>query len=189
MKNFKTILMLVTAFILIVTTSSECSDFRDYEKLSKGTSNTEQQMTERNQSRLLENQPPVQLNWSLERENINRRTKLFNDKNKVSYIYLLSDMGTIIAYFPLKGKVSSVNSQITNTEQLKTMEVDDQTGIGCAMATLPSPSEDGSYGTNGDAVFFFLTDGTYCEWAGKYFLCDKPIKLTQKPVMTYNVKQ
>ena len=48
---------------------------------------------------------------------------------------------------------------------------------------------DGSYGSNGDAVFFFLTDGTYMEWAGKYLLSDNYIRLVQKPVLTYDMEK
>ncbi len=48
---------------------------------------------------------------------------------------------------------------------------------------------DGSYGTNGDGIFFFLTDDTYMEWAGKYLLCDNPIKLTQEPIMIYDITE
>lgn len=40
------------------------------------TSIKEQELTEANQERLLSIQPPVQLDWSLEREQINKRTKL-----------------------------------------------------------------------------------------------------------------
>lgn len=140
------------------------------------TARKEQKLTEANQQRLLQAQPPVQLDWSLEREQINRRTKLWNEKNKVSYIYLLS-YGKVMAFYTVKGKVSSVNSQITNPEQY----------VGTSGATLPSPAEDGSYGTNGDAIFFFLTDGTYVEWAGEYMLCDKPLTLSTPPLITYQM--
>ena len=101
----------------------------------------------------LKKQPPVILDWSLERDNLNKRTKLWNDPNKLSYIYLFN-RDNIVGFFPIKGKVSSVNSQITNTNY----EYNN--------STVESPSMDGSYGTNGDAVFFFLVDGSYMEWNG-----------------------
>lgn len=40
-----------------------------------------------------------------------------------------------------------------------------------------------SYGSNGDAVFFFLTDGSYMEWNGTYLLVDRPMKLSVKPMV------
>jgi hypothetical protein len=151
-----------------------------------GTSGTtakqEQALTEDNQARLIAVQPPPKLEWSLERDNITRRTNLWNDQNKVAYIYLI-DYGKVMAFYVIKGKVSSVNSQITNPEQIASVY------YGSAQTqVLPSPSEDGSYGTNGDAVFFFTTDGTYVEWAGHYMLADQPLQLSTPPELVRNIK-
>jgi hypothetical protein len=143
-----------------------------------GTASQEQEMTEANQKTLIAVQPPVRLSWSLEREQINKRTKLWNDPNKVSYIYLVS-YGKVMAFYTIKGKVSSVNSQITNPEQ----KVTGSSGN----ITLPSPAEDGSYGENGDGIFFFTTDGTYVEWAGEYMLADKPLKMSTPPALVRNI--
>ena len=162
----KQILIPVLAFSLLLT---GCT-------LDESTSTAEQKLTEQNQARLLDSQPPVKLSWSLERENINKRTTLWNDANKVSYIYLIS-YGKVMAFYTIKGKVSSVNSQITNTEYLAS-KYDNGHFID---VVLPSPSEDGSYGTNGDAIYFFTTDGMYIEYAGPYVLADQPMKL-QTPV-------
>jgi len=145
--------------------------------------------TEQNQNILNKTQPAKKLDWSLERENLNKRLERWNDPNKLSYIYLLSNDGVIMAYFPIKGKVSSVNSKLTTTSQLVEGEdydnySEDQRNAG----VVESPDMDGSYGSNGDAVFFFLSDDTYMEWNGKYLLCDNPIKLTQEPKMLYEVK-
>jgi len=139
----------------------------------------EQALTEQNQQRLIEAQPPVKLDWSIERENLNRRTLLWNDANKVSYIYLVN-YGKVMAFYTVKGKVSSVNSQITNPEQI----VDRYEGD----VTIPSPSEDGSYGTNGDAVFFFTTEGAYVEWRGDYMLADQPLRLTTQPELVRQIE-
>ena len=143
------------------------------------TSDKEQAKTEENQLRLLTTQPPESLDWSLERDQINKRTRLWNDPNKVSYIYLIS-YGKVMAFYTIKGKVSSVNSQITNPEQIKYYRQ--------SLTTLPSPAEDGSYGSNGDGIFFFTTEKTYVEWAGSYMLCDKPLKLTTQPTLIRNIK-
>lgn len=58
---------------------------------------------------------------------------------------------------------------------------------GCA-GVVESPSMDGSYGSNGDAVFFYLTDDTYMEWKGSYLLSDNYVKLSQEPLMTYKTE-
>ncbi|GAI84502.1 unnamed protein product [marine sediment metagenome] len=92
-------------------------------------------------------------------------------------------MGSVITFFPIKGKVSSVNSMLTTTEQI----VDGGTVNGGYWAvSIASPDLDGSYGSNGDAIFFFTTEGVYCEWNGKYFLCDRPLKLTTTPILIYD---
>lgn len=157
-------LLLVIMFIVFTAESCDTKTDEMYKK--------EQSHTVDNQSRLNDAQPPTSLSWSLERQNINRRTSLWNDPNKVSYIYLIN-YGKVMAFYVVKGKVSSVNSQVTNTEQI----IFDSRGN----VALPSPAEDGSYGTNGDAIFFFTTDGTYVEWKGDYQLSDKPLKMTTTP--------
>lgn len=113
----------------------------------------EQFMTEVSQSNFNKVQPPKRLNWSLERWNLNTRNLLFNDPNKISYIYLLSDMGTILTYHAIRGKVSSVNSKLTTNQQLISKY---DYGSDC-VGVVESPAMDGSYGSNGDAIFgFFL---------------------------------
>ena len=140
----------------------------------------EMKLTNVNQLRLLEVTPPPEIQKSLERENLKERLIRFNDENKVSYIYLLSDMGSVITFFPIKGKVSSVNSMLTTTEQVIEDSFGSEWGV-----VVASPDLDGSYGSNGDAIFFFTTEGVYCEWNGKYFLCDRPLKLTSTPLLIY----
>jgi hypothetical protein len=84
----------------------------------------------------------------------------------------------ISAYGNLVTSISSVNSQLTNTEQL----VDDPNGdFSAGSATLPSPAEDGSYGTNGDAVFGFTPEDIYIEHNMHYIVSTVPLSFN-KPV-------
>lgn len=92
----------------------------------------EQIYTEINQRDLIKKQPPIKMDWSLERDQLIRRTKLWNDKNKVSYIYLFNK-DALVGFYAIKGKVSSVNSQLTSPEFYY------YNG-----AVMPSPAEDGS---------------------------------------------
>jgi hypothetical protein len=142
--------------------------------------------TQANQYHLNKTQAPPRVEWSLERHNLIKRLKRWNNPNKISYIYLMSNAGSIIGYFPIKGKVSSVNSKLTTTSQL--LYADSSVSDGAA-GVVESADIDGSYGSNGNAVFFYLTDGTYMEWNGKYFLSDRPVKLAVKPIMTYTVNE
>ncbi len=140
--------------------------------------------TETNQARLIQATQPPTLSKSLERENLKRRLLRFNDADKVSYIYLASNTGVIMAFMPIKGKVSSVNSKLTTAEQIV---IKRRTGSWTAHV-VESPQLDGSYGTNGNAIFFFTTEDVYVEWSGLYMLCDQPLKLSTPPLMVYQVE-
>lgn len=138
----------------------------------------EQSKTELNQRDLNKLQPPPKISWSLERDNLIKRFKLQNDRSISFYMYVFIE-GTSdpIGYYQVN-KVSSVNSQLTNTEQL----VNDPNGDRSAgSVTLPSPAEDGSYGTNGDAVFGFTPEEIYIEHNMKYIVSTVPLSFT-KPV-------
>jgi len=150
------------------------------------TSGQEAKLTESNQARLLTASPPPQLDKSLERENLIRRLNLLNDENKIFYIYLVS-YGKVMAEYVAKGKISSVNSRLTTQEQIVkdpfANTLDNRQG-----KVVESPDLDGSYGTNGDAIFFFTTDGAYVEWAGEYMVSDFPLKLTTPPELVREIK-
>ena len=144
----------------------------------------EANFTELQQRRLIVSTPPPSLDYSLERENLAKRLIRFNDPNKVSYIYLI-DFGKVMGFYAIKGKVSSVNSLLTTGEQL----VDDPFGSwDSGGRTVESPQLDGSYGTNGDAIFFFTTENVYVEWSGTYMLCDRPLKMATPPALIYTKK-
>jgi hypothetical protein len=164
--------------ILALFLAASCED--------RGTSGdaqyAEMRTTEHNQQRLLKAVPPPRMETSLERKQLVRRLTRFNVADKISYIYLLSDYGTVITFFPIKGKVSSVNSLLTTPHQVLTPG-----GQGRGSAVVSSPDLDGSYGSNGDAIFFFTTEDVYVEWNGKYVLVDQPLQLTTKPLLVRDV--
>jgi len=132
------------------------------------TSIKEREITENQQNIHLKTTPPPVLKDSLERRQLIRRLKRFNKANKISYIYLVSALGQMIGYYTIKGKVSSVNSLLTTPE----VKPKDYSGV-----VLPSPDLDGSYGSNGDAIFFFTSTDVYVEWNGTYLLSDKPLPI------------
>ena len=85
-----------------------------------------------------------------------------------------------MAFYTVKGKVSSVNSLLTTPKQAFSYRG--------TVIIVESPQLDGSYGTNGNAIFFFTTEGAYVEWPGEYLLSDQPLKLVTPPELIY-VKQ
>ena len=171
MKKLLFTLPLMIVFVLL--TSSSCDD------RPKNTSALDEQAkTEQNQKDLNATQPAPKISWSLERDNLIKRFRLQNDRSVSFYMYVfIEGVAEPIGYYQVN-KVSSVNSQLTNTEQL----VDDPNGdYSAGSATLPSPAEDGSYGTNGDAVFGFTPEEIYIEHNMHYMVSTVPLSFT-KPV-------
>lgn len=135
----------------------------------------EQEKTEQNQAGLLAAQPPPSLSWSMERDNLIKRFKLMNDRAVMFYMYVFIE-GTAdpVGYY-MVNKVSSVDSQLTNPMQLV------KPTAGSERYALPSPAEDGSYGTNGQGVFGFTPEDAYVEHNLKYIVSTIPLTFA-KPV-------
>jgi hypothetical protein len=141
----------------------------------------EVKMTEKNQNHLVREQPPFTMDSSLERENLIRRYQYLNDENNVHHVYLMSNDGKVISYFVAQGKVSSVNSKLTNDVQIvadnRCLKDVGHESEGACFKRVESPQMDGSYGTNGDAIFFFTTSGDYVEYNGRYVVSEKPLNI------------
>ena len=121
--------------LFVLLTSSGCDD-SNIENIS---AKNEQAHTELNQRNLNSIQPAPTISWSLERDNLIKRFKLQNDRSISFYMYVFVEgVGEPIGYYQVN-KVSSVNSQLTNTEQV--VSVNDHGGY--TSAVLPSPAEDG----------------------------------------------
>jgi hypothetical protein len=137
----------------------------------------EQAHTEHNQTNLNKIQPAPTITWSLERDNLIKRFKLQNDRSVMFYMYVfIEGISQPIGYYQVN-KVSSVNSQLTNTEQI----IKNSAYESGNYSVLPSPAEDGSYGTNGDAVFGFTPEEIYLEHNMKYIVSTVPLHF-QQPV-------
>lgn len=134
----------------------------------------EVRITEENQINLVQKRPPFVMEDSLERQNLIQRYKYLNDQNNLHHVYLMSNDGKVISYFVAQGKVSSVNSKLTNDKQLVSAPKCRRKVASC-WKTVESPQMDGSYGTNGQAIFFFTPDGRYVEWNGKYVVSEEAL--------------
>jgi len=151
----------------------------------------EQNAVENNQKRLSSVEPLPRLTDSLERKNLIKRAQTFNNPNKISYIYLYS-FGKLIMYDTVKGKVSSVDSSLTAQSQVLNatgQQVDQENSCGSSgCPVVPAPAVDGSYGTNGNAIFYYNESGVYREWNGQYILSDQPFTLSNQPDLVKQVK-
>lgn len=165
MKKF--ILFLLVSITLLAMVS--CQDYY------KSSAVLEQEKTEINQLSLNQAQPAPRITWSLERDNLIKRFKLQNDRTVMFYMYLfIEGIADPIGYYQVN-KVSSVNSQLTNTSQLAIQKANTDAGYEYIEGVLPSPAEDGSYGTNGDAVFGFTPEDIYIEHNMKYVVSTVPL--------------
>ena len=175
MKKFLFAFLLLGIFFLNIAASCEPQNNK--------TAGKEQALTEKNQSNLLSVQPPPQISWSLERDNLIKRFKLQNDRSVVFYMYLfIEGISDPIGYYQVN-KVSSVNSQLTNPQQLIQ---GDYGGNVYGDFVVESPAEDGSYGSNGDGVFGFTPEDIYIEHNLKYVVSSVPLNFT-KPVNRLNI--
>lgn len=126
--------------------------------------------------------PVAQLKDSLERRNVRERLLRYNNPNKISYIYLLSNTGAVITSYTIKGKVSSSNSQLTTD-----VIVQDCSGYQTPCRNnVTAPGDDGTYGPNEDGIFFFTTEDVMVTWNGPFLMSDAPQDVKTPPVIVYN---
>lgn len=144
---------------------------------------TEQEKVSANQSKMETSTPIPMLQNSLERANISKRLTTWQDPTKVSYIYLTS-YGHIMAFYTVKGKVTSGTKRLTSTER----KIGINCGQYCDEILAESPELDGTYGSSAPYIFFWTTDGTYVQWNGEYMLSDNPLQLNETPAMVRSVK-
>lgn len=162
----------ILSFLLIVAAFTILSCGPTDNRPTNTTALDEQAHTELNQRTLMQNQPPPSISWSLERDNLTKRTLLQNDRSVVFYMYVLLEGYGVVGYYQVN-KVSSVNSQLTNPMQA--VDVRGPNMSGYQYEVLPSPAEDGSYGENGNGVFGFTPEDAYIEHNCKYISSTVPL--------------
>lgn len=108
-----------------------------------------------------------------ELKNVREKLVRDSDPNRLSYVYLLSMDGKVIAHFVAKGKVSSSDSQM-----LPDYEYKDVCGSGCANWQLVNASgDDMTYGNREPGIFFYTPEGMLVTWSGDYVQFDRPMKI------------
>ena len=131
---------------------------------------TERDKVEKNQKTLVNEVGLPKLSTSLERKNLKERLERINQENMHGCVYLLSH-GTVIAFYPVRGKVSSMKSYLTPGDEIRNGPI-----------TVEAPDLDGAYGENSEGIFFFTADSnSYVEWAGDYLFTDQCLKVSAQP--------
>lgn len=135
-------------------------------------------------------QTPTDIDYSLERYNLIRRTYWVNGQREkantlpceiekpLGYIVLFTESGAVVGSFIVDGKVSSLNSFLTpDSEYYEVVTGATTTKYNNWLADV-----DGSYGENDNGIFFFTPDGKYIEWTGTYLYSDIPM-IVDDPVI------
>lgn len=187
-RNIAIITLIVLVFsMLMLTGASSC------EEHSSGTY-ADTLRTQEVGDNLQDNQPtPTDIDYSLERYNLIRRTYWVNGQREkantlpcevekpLGYVILFTESGQIINKFTVDGKISSLNSFLTPDSEY----YEESNGGSGVVTNEWLPDVDGSYGENDNGIFFFTPDGKYIEWNGKYLYSDIPFELTEQPVVEY----
>ena len=140
----------------------------------------ESQATESNQQSLIKSQPiPSPLGYSNERQNLIDQLKVKGQQGLVGYVALIGPQGQLIAYYTIRGKVSSLNSYLTTTQQVIWRAYHSS----ASGVTVDSPDLDGSYGNNPQGIFFFTTANQYVEWSGNYLYSNQPMHYSVSPLI------
>lgn len=139
----------------------------------------EQQQSAANQAALIRSTPIPRVEHSLERANLVKRAQRVNSLNLNSCITLFSNTGAVVAFFPVDGKVSSLNSYLQSGEQVIKDPYSTSNGGSAYTGSIviEAPDIDGAYGANANGIFFFTADtDAYVEWKGDYFWSDQCLK-------------
>ncbi len=183
MKNIFIASIAITIFFGLSSQVNACGFWTECP--SENDTKTSNQITED----ISRNIPVPQLTTSSERKNVARRAELFNNEDKISYIYLVS-YGKVMAFYTVKGKVSSLRSYMTPTEKLIKYNGENCDGFTTSGTcyTISAPDIDGTYGENVEGIFFFTTEGAYVEWKGEYMMSDQPLKLSTPPELVREIQ-
>lgn len=115
-----------------------------------------------------------------EQENIANRLKLTMNPGQIGFILLMNQAGQPIAYYGVKGKITSGGKRLTNPQKWAT-------GVDCGGnycdEMVTAPSDEGTYGESDPYVYFWTADGQYIQWNGAYLYSDKPFRTRVEPLV------
>lgn len=169
-------MLLAVAALGIGLTLAAC----DSQPRAQSARQIEQTAAQTNQQNLNRSVPIPVLPMSQERENLVKRATRINVQNMSSCVTLFAENGAVVAFFPVQGKVSSLNSYLLSGDQI----VDGVSGGYRQSLVVEQPDIDGAYGQNADGIFFFTADtDAYVEWKGSYFWSDQCLRPSGTPLL------
>ncbi|CCG43372.1 hypothetical protein [Magnetospirillum molischianum] len=112
-------------------------------------------------------------------DNIKHRLELTSQPGLLGYVVLLNESGQPVWYGAVKGKITSGSKRLTDPRRV--IWKSGQTNY--TAAVTDAPSDEGTYGSSGEYVFFWTPSGQYVQWNGKYLYSDQPFRLSIKPLV------
>lgn len=117
---------------------------------------------------------------NVEIDNIKARIELTSKPGALGFILLMNQAGQPIIYEGVKGKVTSGSKRLTKPFQVVGSW---DCGEWNCDKELPSPSDEGTWGSSGEYIFYWNTQGEYRQWNGPYLYSDKPFRLRTEPLV------
>lgn len=108
-------------------------------------------------------------------DNIKKRLELTANPGLLGYIILMNDAGQVVLYTGVLGKVTSGGKRLTSPDRY------DSAGTNGFIRS--APSDEGTFGSAGEYIFFWTPTGQYKQWNGKYLYSDKPFRLSVEPIV------
>lgn len=121
----------------------------------------------------------VVMTENAEIDNIKRRIELTSNPGAMGFVLLMNEAGQPIMYTGVKGKITSGGKRLT--PQVQEWRIDRGEWSGTALG--PSPTDEGTWGSSSEYIYFWTVNGQYMQWNGKYLYSDKPFRLTVEPLV------
>jgi hypothetical protein len=116
-------------------------------------------------------------------DNIKKRLELMSKPGVLMYIVLLNQAGQPIMYEGVTSKITSSGKQLTKPYSVGQHYIGGQNG-GTSYLVEQQPADNGLWGSSGDYIYYWNTDGAYRQWSGDYILSDAPLRLKIEPLVT-----
>ncbi len=112
-------------------------------------------------------------------DNIKARIELTSKPGTIGFVILLNESGQPIMYEGVKGKITSGSKRLTKPTAIR--HSSNMNGQGWLLDQ--SPSDEGTWGSSNEYIFYWNQNGEYRQWNGKYLYSDKPFRLRVEPLV------
>jgi len=113
-------------------------------------------------------------------DNIKKRLELTANLGLLGFVVLLNETGQPVMSVAVKGKITSGSKRLTDPRVISEKYAGNS---GYNHPVTDSPSDEGTFGSSGEYIFFWTTAGQYIQWNGKYLYSDKPFRLSIEPIV------